>query len=201
MSTFVERWVALPRAARWGVLGVVGIGMYFAAVDPILALQSKWADRADSKEAELQRFASERLMRKSADEATALGISRFGDVAPPGAATATSEAVNTQITRVLGEQEIGQPTITSREQAMTSGPMASKLAADERLQRLVTDIKFEATPDRCVRVLAALEQCPEVSTISRVQFSTPTGTDKAASVVRAWLTVETWQVAKKGRGR
>lgn len=200
MSSLVDRWSSMSRPLQWSLWATAVLVLYFVAVDPALAAYGRWSSRADSKQAELTRFASERALRKSADDATASGIARYGEVAPPAAAVNRSEALNSQITKILREEGIRTPTIASREQAMSGGPLSAKLAPDERLQRLVTDIRFEAPANQCARVLAALEQTPEVATVSRVQLSA-TGTDRNSGVVRAWFTVEAWQITKKGKSR
>lgn len=195
-----QRWQALPRAAQWGVAGVLAIGAYFGIIERSLDLMKTWRNRADAKQSELVSFAREREARRGADQTTEQGLGRFGNVEPPGSPASRSEAFNKQLTKLLREREIRQPAITSRDQPMVGGPLNSKLAADERLIKLVTDIKFDASPEQCVRVLADLEQSGEVANVSRVQFTVPSG-EKGPPMLRAWITAEAWQVVKKARGK
>lgn len=198
-SPLVARWRTMPRAMRWAVIALVAMGAYFAAVEPALAAMSKWSSRADGKQAQLDKYHSGRAARKEADAAAALGVTRFGLVEAPGDATQRSLAFNRKVAEVLEKNGIQRPTTSSRQVPVSNNSaLARQMGNDFRVERLVSDVSFDAEPEQIAKVVAELEKTPEISTVSRVQIRQIAG-DSNGRLVRATLAVEAWQYQKKGR--
>lgn len=202
LSPLAGRWKAMPRAMRWGALALVGIGVYFVAVEPALGAMSRWNSRADTKQTALTKFENERSTRKNKDAAAALGVSRFGIVEPPGEAGERSEALNRKVAKVLEDNGIKRPTTTTREVPVTAGSSAlvRHLGSEYSIQRLINDIAFDAEPEQISKVVTQLEQSPEISSVSKVQIRQIAG-DTGGRLVRATLAVEAWQYKKKARSK
>lgn len=196
MSSLLARLSTLPRVVRWALLAALALVAYFAVVEPVLDLTNTYNSRADKREAELRTYANQRTQRQAAENTIVLGVSRYGNVTPPGPAAARSQAFNMLITKVLDEQGISDPSVNTKDQPMQGGPLTAVAAADERLERLVSDIKFDGTPEQIMGVIAALEKSSDVSVISRVQIS-PGSADKSERLLKASIAVEAWQVQKK----
>lgn len=196
MTALAARYNALPRVVRWALWGLFALAAYFLVVEQTLDLTNKYSSRADKREAELRTYATQRAQRQAAENAIVLGVSHYGNVTAPGPAAARSEAFNKLITRVLDEQGIHDPSVNTKDQPMPGGPLTAVAAADERLERLVSDIKFDGTPEQIMGVIAALEKAPDVSVISRVQIAPGSG-DKSERQLKASIAVEAWQVQKK----
>ena len=52
-----DRWKALPRAAKFGTIGVAGIAAYFLIGEPALDAWNRFSTRADQDQAVLEKFA------------------------------------------------------------------------------------------------------------------------------------------------
>ncbi len=210
MGELLKRWAKLPRAARWGLWGVLAIALYFGVAEPMLDAMNRWGARADSKVSELKAFARQREARKGADQAASLAVARHGAANPPSDPGVTSDAFNRRIAKVLEDHGVKRPTITTRESPLSAGsPLAIGSTADVQVERLTNEIQFEATPEQFARVLGDLERSAEVAGIARVQVRAPSGPMPAAEddpdaprKLRIVLAAETWQQRKKkGRAR
>lgn len=196
MSALVARYRSWPRAIRWAFWGGLAVLFYFLVYERVLDLTNRFSSRADIRSAELRTFAGQRIQRQAAESAVVTGVSRYGKVAQPGPAAARSEAFNKLVTKVLEDQGIKDPSVNTKDQPMPAGPLSAVAAADERLERLVSDIKFDGTPEQLAGVIAALEKIPEVAVVSRVQISPGTG-DKSERLLKVAIAAEAWQVQKK----
>lgn len=201
MKSIRERYSSLPRATKWAIWGAVVIGLYFGFVEPAVENMNRTNIRADKQAKELSDFAREREARRSADAATTEGIARYGQVEPPGPPGARSEIFNKRIADVLKAADVKQPSIQTREVELAKGPLSAKLAADERVERLINQITFEADPEKVSSVIAELEKIPEVAAVSRVEIKTAAPNDKTTRLLKATVVAEAWQIKKKERAR
>lgn len=204
MSAILARYNALPRAAKWGLLAALAIGFYFGGVEPALNAMNTWTTRANNKERELTAFAKEREARKGADDAAALGVTRYGIVEPPGDPAERSAAFNRRVSQVLEAEGIKQSTSTSSESPVGRNSMLQQFfGVEASVQKIGSELRFDATPEQLARVVAALEQSPEVSSISRVQVrqGASGGGEKNPRLLGVTMKVQAWQVRPKARGR
>lgn len=203
MSEWMARWAALPRAAKWGIAAILALIAYFGAIEPGLDAMNRWNTRAANKERELAAFARERDQRKGADKAASLGVSRFGLVEPPGDPGERLEAFNRRIAEVLEKEGIRQSATSSgTAQLPPRSPLQKDLGDVARVEKITNDIRFDATPEQLARVVAALEQSPEIAGISYLQVQqggSGPGSDKRA--LRVSLKVQAWQASPKAKGK
>lgn len=195
--SLVHRWKGLSRAMRWSVLGLGVIAVYFGVVEPVLDLKARFDARASSAAARLAAYEREASERREAVSMVERGMSRFTPVAWPGDAGTRTEEFNRKVNEILDAHQIRERTQRTRNAPLGPGPLDRTIGRNERIDRRIMDIQFEASPEQVAAALADLEQCPEVASVSKVQL------DRAASGrrLRASLTVEAWVRAPKEQGR
>lgn len=198
MNTLIDRLRQLPRAAKWGLGALAFFIAYFAIVEPTLDATAKLSARADRLEAALIRV----NQRAEASEGVAadlkLGATRFGDKLSPWN-NEGSGALNKRVSVVL--ETHGITTWTSDERRATNLPrdaFAALLDPEQRAQKIVVDLDFEAHPIIAWRVIADLERAPEAHAIPRLTLRKVDNEDMNTLAVN--LSVETWTISE-GRAR
>lgn len=195
MSRIVDRYRALPRAARWALWGVAFIAVYFGVVEPVVDYGSRVSARAD----DLRRSLDARVNELRQRDDLLLGVREktawFGEARVPGEAGAMQSALRDRIDAVF--KDMGVPSGWSwdrrSEGRVSRDAMSGALAADEELHRLEIELKFECDPALAMRVIAALEASPEVSSMPRVMLRRSTEGRR----VQATVSVEAWSIQKR----
>ncbi len=199
MSTLGQRWAQAPRAIRWALVGGVVVAAYFGVVEPAIDTMLKLNSRTESRIAALTAFDRQQQAREGADRAASRAVESFGMVEPPGEPSARSGAFNKAINKILEDNQIASPTITTREVPLPLSTLANAVAPDERVEKITREITFDSTPEQMARVLADLERTPEVAGVPRVQARPIT--DKPGRLLRVTITAEAWQTKKKGKSK
>jgi hypothetical protein len=188
-----ERFTALPRAARWGVVAVIGVAAYFAVVEPVLDLKSSLDTRADAAATRLALYERQGDARARAADTIRRGQEHFAAVSFPGEGDQAAEALNKAVNAVLDASKVGPRVLRSRTVPIAQSPLDRVLRPGEKLERRIVEIQFDGSPEQASAVLAALEQQPEVTEVSRVQLDRlPEG-----RTLRAAITVATWARVRK----
>lgn len=207
MSPLFARFSALPRAARWSILTAAVIVLYFAVIEPVLDATNSLRNRADATAAALAR---ERDLRTAAAPASAAAV--LGSPALPAPAPQAKQALYKRIEAVFAEHRLN-PDIIERTSPLRAPQADSLTAYDERLDRLILDLSFEAAPETVTSIIAQLEQAPEIAAISRLQLrrieparaTTPAPSGRAAQAqpapaprLRATIAAEAWVKTRTG---
>lgn len=196
MNALVQRFRTLPRAARWAVFAGAILVAYFAVVEPVIDRINTTASRADDRESALVALAKDPIGAQSSE--VALGVRKFGAVELPGDPEVRSVAFNRRVVEVLSKHRIRNDTSTTRTMPLGAGPLKSAYTEEERIDRLVREVQFSATPEELAAVIADLESSPEVAAVSRVQLRRGDNQDTAARQLKVTLAVETWVVNRRG---
>ncbi len=194
MSGLLETYRSLPRAARWGVAAVGAVLGYFVVVEPVVDTTLSLNARADARAEAIREVRIE-----GASESTALGLRMHGQVDLPGDARERAVAFDRRVLAVLESHAVKDHTSTTRTVPLTTGPLLAALApTNQRVERRIREVQFEASPEALSGVLADLERTPEVAAVSRVQIRKG---DDGGRAIRATVAVETWVLTKKGTSR
>jgi len=199
LSTLSDKFASMPRAARWGLVGGAFILAYFIVIEPVVDATSRKASSNESKAAMIATHSKTAAAMQTAAEVRAQGVRKFGLVELPGDPEKRPLEFSQQVDAILKDHGIRESTSTSRTAPLGAGPLAAKIGADFRVDRMMRDIQFACDPDAAAAVIADLERCGIVSTISRLQIRQAEGKDKNAKMVRVTMTVETWLQARKGK--
>jgi hypothetical protein len=196
-----DRWKALPRAAKFGTIGVAGIAAYFLIGEPALDAWNRFSTRADQDQAVLEKFALAEADLKRAGETLRLGSKQYGKVEFPGDPEARPLAFNRAVDEILRKHNVRGQTSTTRTVGLGPGALTTKVGQDNRVDRLTRALEFQGEPEQIAAVLADLEKHPLVTAVSMVHVRSSDARQEGRNLT-ASLTVETWMLAKKGaRGR
>ncbi len=199
MSSVLDKFRSLPRAARWGVLAILVFSAYFLVVEPILELTSAHDSAADTIERSLGRTAD--LASEDSDDGRTLssGIKAFGRPQLPSDPKTRPEAIQRVVDEVLEAHGVETRTKTERTSTLT-GDKARALVGADKLERYIVEVSFEADQGTVAQVIADLEQSPVVSAVSRVKIDRSAVGSRyiddpeksGAGRVRATISAESW---------
>lgn len=205
LAALIDRYRALPRSARWLGWLVAALVGYFGVVEPLLDWRTELNIRADALAASLQR--EQELASAAANTGSTIAVSRamFGAPMLPGPDAARKQAFSSRVNAILRDHQV-IARITERQTPLRD-PQASALVDPEfRVERLVLDLAFEASPETVAGVLADLEKSEEVSGVGRLSVRKVVdgpraggggaGRESAGRLVRAQISVETWLAVK-----
>jgi len=205
MSALAERFRAIPRAARWAIAAGAAFAAYFLIVEPVLDSRTALTVRGDDKAKQLAAARSGSADAESAETDLRTGIARFGVPELPGPPIERSEALTRRIASVLQSHGIRDHTSTVKESPLSSTSLAGVFGAEYRVDRLITELQFDASPETFMGILADLERSPEVAAVSRVALrkSAPAAGSRSSSSrsLKATIAVEAWELVRKGRAR
>jgi hypothetical protein len=195
----------MPRAARWGLWAGVVLAAYFLVIEPVLDATNTLNERADKAQRRVieSRSAGEAALVAEGD--LKAGVPRFGLPKLPGEPKERSEALTRRIASILQSRGVRDHTSTVKESPLPTGPLTGAVGADYRVDRLVTELQFDASPETVAGVVADLEKAAEVAAVSRVQLrkgvATPGAKGPAPRLLKATIAVEAWELVRKGRAR
>ena len=191
-----ERLSALPRAVRWAIFAGIVMIVFFAAVDPALAVLGRFDARAEVLSIRLRDLEQQLQDRQASLDALTSGLVTHGPVTalrPAGVASVRANAVVGQTIMDLasiegssvGESEFGlQDEALAREFAKTN----------EELVRVVLNFSFTATPEDVIEAIRRFEQSPEIHAVSDVRLRLA-GDRRMLSTQ---LVLETWALRERG---
>jgi hypothetical protein len=196
-ASLVERIAGLPRVAKIALGAGVFAALYFAVVEPAVDAINRDAGRSASSEAALVEYARSGGKLKAAGDTVSRGVREFGEVALPGDAQSRPSEFNSAVDAVLSTHGVEGVTSTSRTAPMGNGPLTRYLGTGQRVDRVMKELSFSATPEAFHAVLADLERTPLVASISRVQVRQGDDREKADRLLKVSLSLETWTMNRK----
>ncbi|MBS0195717.1 MAG: hypothetical protein JSR77_03070 [Planctomycetes bacterium] len=201
MSDLSDRWISLPRAVRWALVGGGLIVVYFVCVEPIVDRINSLNGAAGTRAAMLAAHAKNAAELQVKAEKVALGVRHFGEVQMPGDPEQRALEFNRAVDEVLKKNGVTEHTATTRTSPMGAGPLMATVGSEFRVDRLIKDIQFTADPPVVAAVIADLERSPVVAAVSRLQIRQADSRDKSVKQVRVTLDAEAWLLARKGKAR
>lgn len=197
MATLASRWNALPRAAKWCVLGAGVAVAYLGVIEPVLRMMDSVGARADRIERDLARRKD--LATSDGGDGKQLADLQavFGRVKIPDPQT-TPESIYRVVDQTLESHDITDRSISERTVPLTSdGLTQSKLG---KHNRLILEVTFEADARSVVSIVSELERSPLISAVSRVRMDKsgvrPENSvdPRSSDLVRATIAAEAWLV-------
>lgn len=204
MKGLIDRIKAWPRAVQWAALAGVILAAYFLVVEPGIDRYLSLSRTANEAQAKLADFSADGAAREQQRQSIDLGLRQFGRVEFPGDERSRSEALARAIEQILSKHDVRERTQTTRRAPLGVGPLDRAVGVDNRVDRLIVELSFDASPEQVAAVLADLEQSPVVACVSRVQIRKAPEGDRsrpAGRTVRATLSVEAWLLARRERTR
>lgn len=192
----VGAYRALPRSARWLVLGGLGLGAYFAVVEPVVEATVEANGRVHAMTARIESVRA--MSRQANDDLQTIGMGErlHGPIAIPGPRGERASALNRAVDNALREAGVSGARTQTIEQNLADGPATQHFGGRGSLVRLVSTVSFDASPEAFGRVLAALESSPDVAGVSRVIVRRA---DDGSRTVSTTLAVEAWALGAQAR--
>lgn len=196
MNNLIARFFLLPRAVRWAAVAALVFLAYFVVVERVIDRINTVSSKAEDRATALRTLANERAGSGAGD--LALSVRKFGAVDLPGDPQTRPVAFDRRVVEILAKHKIKNDSSTKRIIAMDRGPLREAYGEEERVDRQIREIQFDATPEAIAAILADFENSPEVAAVSRVQLRRGDSQLSSERLLKATIAVETWVVSKKG---
>lgn len=196
-SPLLQRWKSLPVVVKFAVGAALFAGLYFAVIERAIDAINRDAGKSASAESALTEYAKSGGKLRTASETTSRGTRQFGDVSLPGDPQSRPSEFNSAVDAVLSKHSVQNVTSTSRTSPMSNGPLTKYLGTGQRVDRVMKELSFSATPEAFDAVLADLERTPQVAAISRVQVRQGDEREKADRLLKISISLETWTINRK----
>lgn len=194
-------WANATNAVRMVVVFLACMGMYFVILEPSIDAYNRIATRGDTKQTQIVTASSGGDALKKASTSVGMGVLHYGQVRFPGDPQSTPAEFNRIVTDILDRHQISNRTASTRSGSLRAdSPLARALPKEDKIDRIVQDLQFDATPEAAFAVIADLERQPIVANISRVQIRKDAGRGGQAGTVRVSMAVEAWVRVRKERG-
>lgn len=199
--TLAQRYTALPRAARWLIIGLGVVVLYFLILEPVLNQYNRVAAKVQSRSQTLAAYERDKEQIKAAGATVRVGVSRYGNVSFEFSekSDARVSEFNEAVASILRKHGVSQVTRTARPATLGSGPLLTAVGPAYRVERLINEYQFEAEPETVTAVVADMERTPLVSSVSRVQMRK--GDARDGRRVKATIAAELWSRTPKGKTR
>lgn len=193
----MQRFQQLPRAARWALAAGAAAVLFLLWNDYIMRWTDDWNREADRLLANLNEAAGseQRLknLRALQDSVRAAGV-----VEMPGDESEAENALNDIVNQVLKRHTVSHDSFSYRGPAKLPPRTLSRvIAPDERVERITGDLRFDASPEEALAIIAELESNPAIEAISHVRITRQAGPRK----LTVDLTVDAWIVSRERRSR
>jgi hypothetical protein len=195
MSMFdraIEGLMNMQRALRWATLAALGLVVFLIwseLVQPIAAELNVKADRIENNVREI-RSVERDIRTLNAKQGL---VTAIGPVRAPATVAEGLNQFNEVVLDVLQKNGAVNANFSSRSRGkLPKSALTSVTSPGERIDRLVGDVKFDATPRSAVAIISQLESSPYVEAINGVRIVKDTG-----GKVKVTLTIEAWLRTKE----
>jgi len=192
-----QRFRRLPRAGQWAIGGGVLVLALLFYSDYVLRWAGEWNEQADRLLADA-REAAGGSRRASRVQGLRDVIQGLGPVQRPADEEEAEMALNAVVNEVLARHTVSRDSFNYRGPSkLKRGTLSEILQPGEHVESISGNLRFDATPEEAVAIIAELETHPTVEAISDVRIAKQTGPHK----VTVDLTVESWIVSRERRSR
>jgi hypothetical protein len=182
----VDRYRALPRALQWGVLTVIGVAAFLLWDATIRPLTDDLDRQAASIEADVGRIRAGESIAEDFNKVARV-VECLGPVAKPGGQGDGADDLTRIVNDVIKKRAVSDWSFDMRLQGkLPTGALAS-IGDGKRLERLAGDLRFTATTEDAMAVIAELESSPEIESIKSLRV-----TKDANRKVKVNLSLESW---------
>ena len=198
--TWSQRFDELPRAAKWALIGtvlIIGLLFYF---DYLGKFADEWNREADGIQSQVRQSA---LSNSRLDGGRSMRdlISGVGPVVKPTTEADANKALTQSVNEILKLHSVSNDDFKIRPPARLPTDTLEKIVkgSNQRVERLTGELRFDASPEHALAIIAELESSEDIESVSHVRLNKLPGRGKLS--VR--LTVEAWilsSVARRGTG-
>ncbi|MSR40316.1 MAG: hypothetical protein EXS10_00215 [Phycisphaerales bacterium] len=182
-------WYCLQeRAIKWAAIAIPILVAYLILDYGFWQVSSGLAARGDRIESAI---ASSKQRASTISGAIESSVRAFGPVDAPANKDEGANALTTSIAAIFKANNTNFG-LGLREQRIGSRELEG--AVGSRIEKVVAEIRFEATPDTVSAIIAQLEAAPEIDSISDLKLNYQPQTRRVA----VQLSAEAWTLARGG---
>jgi hypothetical protein len=199
VSVLMNAWQSfkkLPRAARWAVsAGVIVLGLLLY-IDNVVSLAVRWNEQSEELLVNLRRASGGEGRLDRLDTLRDV-VRAIGPVQKPRPDADAENAFNDVVSGVLKKHPVTRDSFSYRGASKLPGGTLARVMGRE-VQKITGDLRFDATQEDAIAVIAELEDSPDIEAITNVRI---TRQANAKNKVTVDLTVEAWITAGTSRVR
>lgn len=194
--SLASRWNALPVRWKWISAAVAAAVVFIAYTDLVWPIAERWNAESDRLEKILDRAEGNVAQLPPSLEAA---VEALGPIQVPRTEAEGSLALAETITAAIGNQPVANFSFDARAGSRLPPAALREIVSGtgQRVERVVGEVGFTATPEQAAAIIAELESSPEIESISRLRM-VRSQTDRKVDVK---MTVEAWILTGRGRGR
>ncbi|MBL9149740.1 MAG: hypothetical protein JNM94_13705 [Phycisphaerae bacterium] len=185
-TPMLDRLLAMKPLYRFAIFAVLAIAIWIVAQD----YTWKAAADLDAESNRLSRIIDDAATRNSmieGNDAVRSAVLAFGEARIPRDDRDGTEALQKSVDRAVKDTKIVYSLDVRSSGKFPAGAFPGIASPGERIEKVVGDMKFEASQAVAIQVLERLEASPDIESVSRVKL-----TKKSDSKLQVQLTVEAW---------
>jgi hypothetical protein len=196
-TTIIERFSELPRAMRWLVVATIGTALFLFWQDMLQPIKHGWDRESNRIETQVRAVREGEQLTEQLQgpvlRDTVLGV---GLIDLPGGPDEGRKAIADAVNAVLTGDLAVSHSFQIGESTLPRNAATGLVESTKRLKTITGELRFDAKPDKAIRIVQALEQRPEIESVNSVRF---TKINEGNLKVR--LNFDTWIVATKAARR
>ena len=191
----IERFLAQlstwSRAVQWA-FWAAAFTLAFLIWDATVAeLGATWAAEVKQKELQIKELQRPTTLTSTIKNA----VTSFGEVELPRKKSEGAAALTEVVHEILSKHKVKNDEYTrTKTNRMKSGSLPGIVSSGQHVEKVIGDIRFEATQEEVLNVIAEFESSPWIDAISNVRLS-----KKDGRMIRVDLSVEAWVVSTTQR--
>ncbi len=179
------------RAMQWAFWATAFTLAFLVWDSTVAELGATWAAEVEQKEVQIKELQRPTTLTSTVKNA----VTSFGEVELPRKKAEGASALTEAVHQILGNHKVKNDEYTrTKTNRMRSGSLPGISASGEHVEKVIGDIRFEATQEEVLNVIAEFESSPWIDTISNVRLSKQDG-----RMIRVDLSVEAWVVSQTQR--
>lgn len=198
-ASLFDRFQQLSLLYRWALAIMIGVVLWLFAEDFLWSTAAKWNEENQRMQIALEQGANRAELLEGVREA----IAPVGRIVVPRAEGDGSEELNDAVNKVLAANKVTDGVEFQKRTSSNNAPSAEllQLVGDgAKLGKVSGELRFNATQETLIKVIAGLEAEEMIESISRLKL-TRDSKSSATKKIGVTLTVEAWvRLDRKTRG-
>ena len=191
LQSIMAQYQKMSRPMQWASLAAVGLVLFLLwdrVVTPYTNDLNDAGDRIANNVRELRSIETDAAKLKNTRSNVVWTI---GPVRPPAPVAEGARMFDQIVNEVMQKHGATNFTLSSRPRGkLPRSALVGFTRGGTRIDRLTADIKFDASPENAVAIIAELESSPHIESITTLRLVRDTGRK-----VRVNLSVEWWVIA------
>ena len=191
LQSLLQQVSIWPRAMQWAFWAAICTLAFLFWDSTVAVLGDDWAAQVAKKERQI----NELNLPTSLSSTVKNAVASFGPVELPREKADGASALTNAVHEILGKHAVEEVEYTrTKTNRMNSTALAGIKTAGEQIEKIIGDIRFEATQEEVLDVISEFESSPWIDAVTNIRL-----TKKGSRSIRVDLSVEAWVVSKSKR--